>query len=126
MKKRIFLKESELITIIKQIINETVLKIDPFQLSATEKGNIKINNGEKTHVYKMEVEKGIFWLDCTVLDFPYGKKIELNVAGMRKVANLDLDNIKKQLQSKFGQNTIELSVKDENKEDRNVKFTKIY
>jgi len=135
MKKIIRLTESELTNLISKIVKESEhemseasLMVDPYTLTATPKGNIKITNDEtnKSYYYSMSAWYGIKWWDCKVEDFPYGTKIKLTAAGQNKTANIDKPQIKKLLQTKFGQDEIQTVLKSsDGKESQEVKFTKI-
>ena len=131
MKKTIRLTESDLINIVKRIISEmefkeAVMNVDPFILSATQNGNIKITNTKTriNHVYSMEAWKGVNWFDCTIKDFPDGTKIKLTAMGKEYNIKVDKSQIKTLLQNGFGKQVLKhILVDDSNKQE--VKFTKV-
>ena len=135
MKKTIRLTEYDLINIVKRIISEmefkeAVMNVDPFILSATQNGNMKITNTKTGigHVYSMEAWKGVGiagnWFDCTIKDFPDGIRIKLTAMGKEYNIKVDKLQIKNLLQNGFGKQELEHSlVDDSNKQE--VKFTKV-
>ena len=131
MKKIVRLTESDLNNLIKHIISEmefkeAVMSVDPFILSATQNGNIKITNTKTriNHEYSMEAWKGISWFDCTIIDFPGGTKIKLKAVGKDYIIKVDKLQIKNLLQNGFGKQELEHTlVDDSNKQE--VKFTKV-
>ena len=131
MKKTIRLTESDLNNLIKHIISEMEFKeaamnVDPFILSATQNGNIKITNTKTriNHVYSMEAWKGVNWFDCTIKDFPDGTKIKLTAMGKEYNIKVDKSQIKNLLQNGFGKQVLKhILVDDSNKQE--VKFTKV-
>ena len=131
MKKIVRLTESDLNNLIKHIISEmefkeAVMSVDPFILSATQNGNIKITNTKTriNHVYSMEAWKGVNWFDCTIKDFPDGIRIKLTAMGKEYNIKVDKLQIKNLLQNGFGKQELEHTlVDDSNKQE--VKFTKV-
>jgi hypothetical protein len=135
MKKTIRLTEYDLINIVKRIISEmefkeAVMNVDPFILSATQNGNMKITNTKTGigHVYSMEAWKGVGiagnWFDCTIKDFPDGIRIKLTAMGKEYNIKVDKLQIKNLLQNGFGKQELEHTlVDDSNKQE--VKFTKV-
>ena len=131
MKKIVRLTESDLNNLIKHIISEMEFKeaamnVDPFILSATQNGNIKITNTKTrtNHVYSMEAWKGVNWFDCTIKDFPDGTKIKLTAMGKEYNIKVDKSQIKNLLQNGFGKQVLKhILVDDSNKQE--VKFTKV-
>ena len=135
MKKTIRLTEYDLINIVKRIIyemefKEDVMNVDPFILSATQNGNMKITNTKTGigHVYSMEAWKGVGiagnWFDCTIKDFPDGIRIKLTAMGKEYNIKVDKLQIKNLLQNGFGKQELEHTlVDDSNKQE--VKFTKV-
>ena len=131
MKKTIRLTESDLNNLIKHIISEmefkeAVMSVEPFILSATQNGNIKITNTKTriSHVYSMEAWKCFNWFDCTIKDFPYGTKIKLTAMGKDYNINVNTSQIKNLLQKEFGNKVINhIFVDNSNKQE--VKFTKV-
>jgi hypothetical protein len=104
MKKVIRLTESELTNLIKKMVVEANLQIDPYLLSVTPKKNIRITNTDtgKIYNYAMSVKKLGMWWDCTVHDFPGGDKIKLEAAGDFYTKSVDKVELKKVLQKNFG------------------------
>ena len=131
MKKTIRLTESDLNNLIKHIISEmefkeAVMSVEPFILSATQNGNIKITNTKTriSHVYSMEAWKGFNWFDCTIKDFPEGTKIKLMAMDKDYNINVNKLQIKNLLQKEFGNKVINhIFVDNSNKQE--VKFTKV-
>ena len=131
MKKVVKLTESDLTRIIKRVINEMEFKeasmnVDPFTLSATPKGNVKITNTKTGigHVYSMEAWKSFNWFDCTIKDFPDGSKIKLTAMGKEYNIPVDKSQIKRLLQNGFGKQELTHTLVDgSNKQE--VKFTKV-
>ena len=131
MKKIVRLTESDLNNLIKHIISEMEFKeaamnVDPFILSATQNGHIKITNTKTiiNHVYSMEAWKGVNWFDCTIKDFPDGTKIKLTAMGKEYNIKVDKSQIKTLLQNGFGKQVLKhILVDDSNKQE--VKFTKV-
>jgi len=131
VKKIVRLTESDLNNLIKHIISEMEFKeaamnVDPFILSATQNGNIKITNTKTRigHVYSMEAWKGVNWFDCTIKDFPDGTRIKLTAMGKEYNIKVDKSQIKTLLQNGFGKQVLKHTlVDDSNKQE--VKFTKV-
>ena len=107
-------------------ISETDMKIDPFTLVATDKGNLKItNNSTKiSHIYSMEAWSTFAWWDCKILDFPGGTNIKLVAGGKDKNLEIDKPQMKGILSSSFGNSVIQKVLKGEDS-SQEVKFTKI-
>jgi len=131
VKKIVRLTESDLNNLIKHIISEMEFKeaamnVDPFILSATQNGNIKITNTKTRigYVYSMEAWKGVNWFDCTIKDFPDGTRIKLTAMGKEYNIKVDKSQIKTLLQNGFGKQVLKHTlVDDSNKQE--VKFTKV-
>jgi hypothetical protein len=104
-------------------INETDMIVDPFILTATKSGNIKITNNTTNivHLYKMEAQLGFVWIPCTIQDFPGGTSIQLQVSGLEKTETIDKKKLKTTLAAGFGKSSFEKTLKS----GQPVKFTKL-
>jgi hypothetical protein len=122
MKKIIRLTESELTNLIKKMVVEANLEVDPYVLSVTPNKNIRIRNTQtgKIYNYKMSVYKLFRWWGCTVHDFPGGNKIKLEAAGDFYTQSVDKDELKKVLQTNFGKQELVTTFGDVE-----IKFEKI-
>jgi hypothetical protein len=113
-------------TISKGNISESDMKIDPFTLSATSKGNLKITNNETnlSHIYSMKAWSALMWWDCKIKDFPGGTNIKLVAGGQDKNLEIDKPQMKQILTSYFGDSVIQKVLKGEDS-SQEVKFTKM-
>ena len=127
MKKVIRLTESDLTRIIKRVIQEEItedkLSVDPFVLWASDKGGlwIKDTSTGKQIPYKMEVYKGMIWIDCLVKDFPGGTKMHITVpaVGQERKIPVDKNDLLNLLTKNFGKSEIRKKFGE-----HEVKFTK--
>ena len=125
MKRIVKLTESDLVRIVKKVINEQELEEDsivvsPYELSASD-GYIIVKNltTKKSYKYELQIKKG-FWVGVNVDDFPSGNSIKASGLGMSKTIQLDKTVIKNILSKKLGQSEIEFNI-----DGNNIKFVKI-
>ena len=111
MKNTIRLTESNLVLIIKKIIQED-LKIPPFILKA-QKGNIKVTNLETKESYNYGLETKILGFRTSVyVNSIDSETITVSVAGLSKIKKINKNNIQNMLQSNFGSQELISTTKD--------------
>ena len=114
--------KEQLKRVIQEEITEDKLNVDPFVLWASEKGNVWIKNTStnKQMPYKMSVYVKLVWVDCDIVDFPGGTKMEIKVLGQDKKIPVDKNGLRNLLTKNFGKSEI-IQKFGEN----DVKFTKV-
>jgi hypothetical protein len=107
---------------INEDVTEDKLTVSPFELWASSKGNVWIKNSStgKQHAYKMEVYKGVMWIDIDVEDFPNGTHMLLSTPVGDKKIKVDKESLKKLLSTKFGGDELKQTVNG-----NEIKFTKV-
>lgn len=98
---------------------------DPYTLTATSGGNIKIydKKNNRSVTYSLEVKKSfIGWVSVSVLDFPGGNSIKVSVAGVTKTVNLSPTAVKNKISgSTWGTSTLSMTTASGDE----VKFVKV-
>lgn len=113
MKKTIRLTESDLVSMIKKIIQED-LEIVPFILKALG-GDIKVTNQKTKKSYKYGLETEVLGFRKSVyVDSIDSETITVSVAGVSKTKNINKGKILNLLNSKFGSQEIPYTTKDGN------------
>lgn len=122
MKKVIRLTESDLIQVIKQMVNES-LTISPYTLSVTDKGNVKIvdTSTNKSHIYKIKSYQGYLlgYVTVTVKSLD-NTGMTASYAGISETVPIKTDKIKTLISNNFGKQ--EIAFKED---DTDVKFVKV-
>lgn len=97
---------------------------DPYTLTATSGGNIKIydKKNNRSATYSLEVKKLGFWKSVSVLDFPSGNSIKLSALGTTKTVNLSATAVKNKISaSTWGASQISMTTPNGDE----VRFVKV-
>lgn len=122
MKRILKLTENQFSKLIKKIVLESTLIVDPFELTAIN-NNVKIKNSTtgKSYTYSMkvyqEVDLGLgkvgSWIGVSVLDFPNGThiKVKAPIKGIVQ-KKVDKESLKNLLSKNFGTSVLKQKLED--------------
>lgn len=111
MKKVLRLNESELVSLIKKIIEED-LEIVPYKLKAVG-GNVKVSNTKTGKTLYYTLETTILGFRTTVhVNSIDSENITISVAGVSKTKKLSKDKLSNILKNNFGSKEIPYTTKD--------------
>ena len=121
MKRIIRLTESDLIDVIRQVINES-LTVSPYTLSVTEKGNVEILNTStnKSHIYKIKSNQWPLGYVTVTVKSLNKNGMTASYAGIEETIPIKVDKIKNLITTNFGKSEIIFK-----EDDTDAKFVKV-